>query len=190
MQKSKSGKQVQTSANQRAVLDMLIEDHRRIQEMFQDFVDMDEDEEARRDLVQTACAELTAHAQLEEELFYPAVREEIDEQHLIDEAQVEHGVVKDLITQLEYTEPDDDLYAATFHVLAEYTNHHIEEEESDIFTQVRESKMDLSALAEEMTERRAELRIQHGLDSAAGEGEEQEEGEEEEEEEDEDEREK
>lgn len=187
MQKSKSGKQAQTSENQRVVLDMLIEDHQRIQEMFQDFEDMGEDDEARRDLVQTACAELTVHAQLEEELFYPAVREEIDEEHLIDEAQVEHGVIKDLITQLEYTEPDDDLYAATFHVLAEYTNHHIEEEESEIFTQVRDSKLDLSALAEEMTERRSELRIQHGLDSAAGESEEQDE---EEEEEDEDEREK
>lgn len=187
MQKSKSGKQTPTSENQRAVLDMLIEDHRRIQEMFQDFEDMDEDEEARRDLVQTACAELTVHAQLEEELFYPAVREEIDEEHLIDEAQVEHGVVKDLITQLEYTEPDDDLYAATFHVLAEYANHHIEEEESEIFREVRDSKMNLSALAEEMTERRAELRVQHGLDNATGEGEDQDEVEEEE---DEDEREK
>jgi len=181
MQKSKSGKQVQTNENQRAVLDMLIEDHRRIQELFQSFEDMDEDEEARRELVQTTCAELTVHAQLEEELFYPAVREEIDEQRLVDEAQVEHGVLKDLITQLEYTEPDDEVYAATFHVLADYANHHIGIEESEIFNQVRESKVDLSALAEEMTERRAELRVQHGLDTAAGEGDEQEEEEEEEE---------
>ena len=115
--KPKTQRQSRPSGDhQRAVLEMLAEDHRRVQEMFEEF-DSIEDEEARRDLVTTACAELTVHAQLEEELFYPAIREEIDTAQRVDEAQVEHGVLKDLITQLEYTEPDDELYAATFHVL-------------------------------------------------------------------------
>jgi len=182
MQKAKSGKQAKGSENQRAVLELLLEDHQRIQAMFEEFEDL-HDEDARRDLVLTTCAELTIHAQLEEELFYPAVRDEIEEANLIDEAMVEHGVAKDLITQLEYTEPDDDLYAATFHVLGEYVTHHVEEEETVLFDQVRESKINLSALAEEMRERRTELRIQHGLEPSGEADEYQDEEEEEEEDE-------
>lgn len=163
--------------NQRAVLDMLAEDHRHVQELFEQFDDID-DEEERRGLVTTTCAELTVHAQLEEELFYPAIREELEAAQLVDEAQVEHGILKDLITQLEYTEPDDDLYAATFHVLAEYTNHHVREEEEEIFKQIREADLDLTMLAEEMRERRSELRVQHGLDEGGDEDEEDEEDEE------------
>ena len=162
MQKSRPVKDPQTHANQRAVLEMLAEDHRHVQQMFEEFADID-DEDERRDLVTACCTELTIHAQLEEELFYPAVRDEIEEPGVVNEAQVEHGVVKDLITQLEYTEPDDDLYEATFKVLGEYANHHIKEEEEDLFRQVRESAIDLRALAEEMLERRRELRVQHGL---------------------------
>ena len=154
-----------TQDRQRVVLDMLAEDHRRVQEMFDEFAGI-EDPEERRELVTTACAELTVHAQLEEELFYPAIREEVESGQLVDEAQVEHGVVKDLITQIEYTEPDDELYAAVFHVLAEYVNHHIAEEEEKIFPEIREAGLDLTALGGEMTERREELRAQHGLGEA------------------------
>ncbi len=165
MQKSQAGKKQRENEDQQAIFEMLGEEHRRIQELFQEF-EYAADEESKRNVAMMTCTELTAHAQLEEELFYPTVRDGIDEPGLVDEAQVEHGVIKDLITQLEYTEPDDDLYDATFKVLAKYVNHHVNEEETEIFPRIREAGMDLARLRAEMVERRDELRSQHGLGSA------------------------
>jgi len=164
MQNAQAATRHQDHRHQQAIFDMLTEEHRRIQQLFQEFEYAD-DEDSRRDLVIRTCTELTVHAQLEEELFYAAIREDIDDPGLVDQAQIEHGVIKDLITQLEYTEPDDDLYDATFRVLGEYVNHHVDEEETGVFAYIREAGLNLSALRTEMLARRAELRNQHGLES-------------------------
>ena len=71
------------------------------------------------------------HATIEEEIFYPALRATLDEQDLLDEAQVEHATAKDLIAQIEEMEPDSELYDAKAIVLGEYINHHVEEEEEE-----------------------------------------------------------
>lgn len=154
---------------------MLAEDHRKVTKMFDQFEKMkeDEDDEAKQILVETACAELTVHAQIEEEIFYPALRETLDESDLLDEAEVEHACAKQLITELNGMEPGDDLYDAKFTVLGEYMKHHIQEEEKEIFPKVKKAKMDLDSLGEELRQRKMELREELGIA-----GEEEEEGEE------------
>lgn len=147
------------------ILDMLAEDHKKVKKMFKDFEKAKDDDEAKQMLVETCCAELTIHAQLEEELFYPALRQALDETDLVDEAEVEHASAKQLISELSSMQPDDDLYDAKFTVLGEYVNHHIEEEEKEIFAKAKKAKLDLEAMAEEMEERKMELRDELGLTS-------------------------
>jgi hypothetical protein len=146
-------------------LDLLKEDHKKVLEMFKLFETMkdDEDEEARQLLVEATCAELTVHAQLEEELFYPALRESIDDQDMMDEAEVEHASAKQLIAELNAMQPGDELYNAKFTVLGEYVKHHVEEEEKEIFKEAKKAKMDLEGMAEEMMQRRMELREEFGI---------------------------
>jgi len=147
-------------------LRMLIEDHKKVKKMFDEFEkirDKADSEEQKQLLIETACAELTIHAQLEEELFYPAARDAIDEMDLIDEAEVEHASAKQLITELASMQPGDDLYDAKFTVLSEYVKHHVEEEEKELFPKVKKSDLDLAELAEEMQERKMALREELGF---------------------------
>lgn len=150
-------------------LHILAEDHKKVREMFDEFEKMhkkgDMDEEEKQLLVETACAELTIHAQVEEEIFYPAARDAIDDMDLLDEAEVEHATAKQLITELAAMQPDDDLYDAKFTVLGEYVKHHVEEEEKELFPKVKKAKLDLVELGEEIRERKLELREELGIPS-------------------------
>lgn len=89
--------------------------------------------------------------------FYPAVRKGIDDEDLMNEAQVEHQSAKELIAQLEAMKAGDPLYPATFTVLCEYVEHHVKEEESEMFPQVKKAKLDLGALGRKMMARKDEL---------------------------------
>jgi hemerythrin superfamily protein len=100
---------------------------------------------------------LTVHATIEEEIFYPAARAAEVDADLLDEADVEHASAKDLISQIESMSPDDDLYDAKVSVLGEYIDHHVQEEEGEMFPKCRKSEMDLAALAEALAERKSEL---------------------------------
>lgn len=150
-------KAVSTARNQ--VLAELKEDHKRVKKAYKQFqkLDREEDSEACEQIVQQVLEELTAHASLEEELFYPAIRGAIAEEDLIDEAEVEHESVRALIEQLQGMSADDEKFAARFTVLCEYVLHHVKEEEGEIFPQVERARIDWESLAQEMTERRAEL---------------------------------
>ena len=110
-------------------------------------------------LVAQICQALTIHARLEEEIFYPAVRAagKASADDMVDEAVVEHASAKDLIAQLEAMDPEDDLYDAKVKVLGELVDHHVEEEEDEMFPQARKLKLDMVALGEEMAMRREEL---------------------------------
>ena len=138
---------------------LLTEDHKKVQKIFKDFEKIKDkgDDSAKAELVQTACQELTIHAQVEEEIFYPAVREVIKEEDLIDEAAVEHASVKQLIGELESMQPGDELYDAKFTVLGEYVNHHIKEEQNEIFPKAKKGKLDLVSMAEEIHQRKQAL---------------------------------
>jgi len=135
---------------------LLTEDHAKVRKMFKQFEkNHDKLEDAEKaELVQQICMELTVHAQVEEEIFYPAAREAIEEQDLLDEAEVEHASVKDLIAQLQGMRPGDELYDAKVTVLGEYVDHHVKEEEKQMFPKVRKARLDLEMLAEQIEERK------------------------------------
>lgn len=157
-------------------LHILAEDHKNVIEMFDEFAQLkkknDNDEEAKQMLVESACAELSIHTQVEEEIFYPAARDAIDDMDLLDEAEVEHASARQLITELASMQPDDDLYDAKFTVLGEYVKHHIEEEEKQLFPKLKKVKIDLVELGEEIRERKLELREELGITSQEDEDEE------------------
>jgi hemerythrin-like domain-containing protein len=137
---------------------LLEDDHASVKKAFKEFEKMDhEDTATMREFVASVCNELKVHTSIEEEIFYPAVRELIDDEDLMNEAEVEHNSAKDLIQQLEGMEPDDPLYVATFTVLGEYVEHHAEEEESEMFPEVRKLELDLQVLGEKMSARKEEL---------------------------------
>lgn len=140
-------------------IDLLKEDHDKVKKAFKEFEKMDRaDTETCRQLVASVCADLRVHTALEEEIFYPAVREAIDDEDIMNEAAVEHESAKTLIEQLENMEPDDPNYFATFTVLGEYVMHHVKEEEDEMFPQAKKAKqLDLEALGEQMQARKDEL---------------------------------
>jgi hemerythrin superfamily protein len=139
-------------------ISLLLADHREVKAMFKQFEALKESGSSRdkQQLVQRLCAALTIHAQLEEELFYPAVREAIDDDDLMDEADVEHASAKVLIAQLERSHPDDELYDARVTVLGEQIDHHVKEEETQMFPRAKKA-VDTAALFVSMQARKKEL---------------------------------
>ena len=147
-----------TKAKAGAALEMLKEDHDKVKKAFKEFEKMDrEDAETLQQLVQTVCEELKVHTALEEEIFYPAVREAIEDEDLMNEAQVEHDTAKMLIEQLENMGPDDPNFHATFTVLGEYVKHHVKEEEDEMFPEARKTDLDFEERGARMRERKTEL---------------------------------
>ena len=139
-------------------IDLLKQDHDRVGKAFKDFEKLDrQDTETCRQLIQSVCEELKVHTILEEEIFYPAVREAIDDEDLMNEAAVEHETARILIDQLENMEADDPNYFATFTVLGEYVRHHVKEEQSEMFPEAKKAKLDLEALGERLRARKEEL---------------------------------
>lgn len=146
-------------------IELLKSDHEQVLKLFAAFEKLDkEDEDGKRGLVEQACNQLTIHAEIEEELFYPALRDVLDDQDLLDEAQVEHDMAKQLIDDLESMEPDEDLYDAKFTVLGEYVKHHIEEEEKEILPKAKKAQLDLDTLGADMLDRKQELMGEFGMD--------------------------
>jgi hemerythrin-like domain-containing protein len=156
-----SGKEVGRSRRTRRTrpqdaIALLREDHARVQEMFDRFERTRGDERKQR-LVEQICLELEVHATIEEEIFYPAVREAIRGQDLMDEAEVEHQSAKALIRQLEAMSPGDELYDAKVKVLGEYVKHHVKEEQNEMFPQARAAELDLAELGDRMRQRKEQL---------------------------------
>ena len=138
---------------------MLTEDHREVEELFEQFEKQGDRAKAKKkQLADQICTALLLHAQLEEEIFYPAAREALDDgEDLLDEAVVEHASAKDLIMQVQEMDPEDELYDAKVKVLGEYVNHHVEEEENEMFPKCKKAKMDLGTLGTELEARKSEL---------------------------------
>jgi len=151
---SRKGKKRAGSRQPRAIA-MLVEDHRKVQKLFKTF-EKTEDESDQERLATEICNELSVHADLEEQVFYRAAREVLAEADLVDEAKVEHHVARDLIEKIRNSRPQDGEYCAMVTVLGEYVNHHIEEEQNELFPQVKKSGLDLDALAEDMQQRRSQ----------------------------------
>lgn len=140
----------------RDALQLLRTDHRKVQELF-DRYRKARGEDKKAQLAREICAELKVHTQIEEEVFYPAAREVLSDEGLIDEATVEHAAAKDLIEQIEREASGDGLFDAKVTVLGEYVKHHIKEEQNELFPKLKRSRLDLGALGETLAERKEAL---------------------------------
>ena len=161
MARSKSGGRTPPVA-----IELLESDHRKVEKLFEQYEEEKEgDEETKRAIAQRICLELTAHAQLEEELFYPWLKENLDEEEMemVEEAYVEHATAKDLIAQIQAAGEIDGAYDAKVKVLQEYIKHHVQEEENEIFEAVAGEQEELDELGQEMHARKAELMEELGL---------------------------
>lgn len=112
---------------------------------------------SKKALIADICAALTVHAQIEEELFYPAIQSALKDKLLVPEATVEHGCVKALIAQLEGAEPGGEMVDAQVKVLSEYVKHHVKEEHTEMFPKAKASSIDMVALGALMAVRKGEL---------------------------------
>jgi hemerythrin superfamily protein len=159
---SRSSTARRSAANPNEAIAQLTADHARVKKLFKQYEKLAKDEadaSERKELAATICAELTAHSTAEEEIFYPAARDAIEDTDLIDEAEVEHATAKELIAHIQESSPDDDdHYDAKVKVLGEYINHHVEEEEGEIFPKVRRAKLDTESLGELIAARKAEVK--------------------------------
>ena len=112
----------------------------------------------KKSLVAQICTELSVHAQVEEEIFYPAVKAALRDKELVPEATVEHATLKDLIAQVEGKEPDGEMYDAKIKVMSEYVKHHVKEEQNEMFPKARATKLDMVDLGMRMLARKEELK--------------------------------
>jgi hemerythrin superfamily protein len=135
---------------------LLEADHREVDSYFDAFQEATSDTD-KKTLADKICLALKVHTQIEEELFYPPAREATGDGDLLDEALVEHTGAKTLIAQIEAMMPGQPLYDAKVKVLGEQVRHHVEEEETELFPEVRETKLDLDALGAKLAARKAEL---------------------------------
>lgn len=114
----------------------------------------------KKALVTQICTELTVHAQVEEEIFYPAVKAALRDKELVPEATVEHQTLKDLISQIEGREPDGEMFDAKVKVLSEYVKHHVKEEQNEMFPKAKGTKLDMEELGAQILARKEELKPQ------------------------------
>jgi hemerythrin superfamily protein len=140
-------------------ISMLSAEHKEVKAMFAQYEGLGERAlSSKKKLADQICTALTLHAAIEEEIFYPALRAASkDAADLLDEALVEHAGAKDLIAQLQEMDPEDDLYDAKVKVLGEQIEHHVGEEEGQMFPKAKKAGLDMAALGEEMALRKDEL---------------------------------
>lgn len=156
-----------SSQRQSDVCDLLDADHKAVKKMFKEFDALCESRargaaKQRLDLAREICVALTVHAQVEEEIFYPALRAAFSETDLIAEAEVEHQTAKDLIAQIQTSETANEVFDAKVKVLGEYIDHHVKEERNEIFAKARATKkLDLVAMRDQVEARKQELLDEH-----------------------------
>ncbi len=153
-------------------IQLLTADHKEVKQMFKEFESLkkssaqsgdDSSDDAKFELAQRICAALTVHATIEEEIFYPAVREAIHDMDLMDEADVEHASAKDLIAQIQGATPGEDHFDAKVIVLGEMIDHHVKEEEGQMFPKAKKA-IDTKEVGAALEARQAELKDDFHMD--------------------------
>ena len=136
---------------------LLKADHRKVEDLFETY-ENSKSKSVKAKLAQQICMELTVHATIEEEIFYPAVKGQVEDD-MLDEAYVEHDGAKMMIGELLAGTPEDDFYDAKVKVLSEEIKHHVKEEEQrdGIFAQAKKAGVDMMDLGERLAARKAEL---------------------------------
>jgi hemerythrin superfamily protein len=138
---------------------MLKADHEAVSQLFAEYAKT-HSVPNKKALVAEICTALSVHAQIEEEIFYPAVKAALKDKLLIPEAIIEQAGMKGLIAQLEGVEPDGEMYDAKVKVLSEYVTHHVQEEHTEMFPKAKASSLDMAALGVCLAARKAELMAQ------------------------------
>lgn len=142
---------------------LLDTDHRNVKKLFKTYEELTQSKAAgasqkKRELANEICTELTVHAQIEEEIFYPAVRAAVRDGDMMDEATIEHDSAKQLIEKIESSHPGEEMFDSYVKVLGEYIDHHVKEERTEMFPKARAARgLDLMAMRDEMEQRKAEL---------------------------------
>ena len=145
-------------ASQMDAVALLKKDHRTVEDLFAEFEKASGDGRKEK-IAQKICLELSVHAQIEEEIFYPACEGKVDDD-LLKESYVEHDGAKVLIAEILAGEPSDEFYDSKVTVLSEEIEHHVEEEEKrleGLFAQARRAGLDMDALGEQLAARKEEL---------------------------------
>lgn len=140
----------------RDAIALLKADHKKVSALFEDF-EKTRSANKKKALVAQICQELTVHAALEEEIFYPAVKAALKDKELVPEATVEHASVKDLIAQVQGAEPDGEMYDARVKVMAEFVKHHVKEEQNEMFPKAAKTGLDMVQLRDEMLARKEQM---------------------------------
>ena len=141
-------------------LDLLKADHRRVEKLLEQLDDTSEDDvERRRDLFRELTDEMQAHEIIEEEILYPALKSNPKAREVVLEGYEEHHVVDTIMSELDDVPFDDETWAAKFSVMKENIEHHIEEEEDEMFDQASEifDEDELETLGQRMAERKKEV---------------------------------
>lgn len=142
-----------TKAAPNDVIKLLKADHEKVRSLFDEFEKLrskNDNPDKKSEIVQEICHELTLHAMAEESIVYPAARDSIEDEDLMDEADVEHAVAKELIAELQDMDVDESHYDAKVTVLREYIEHHVKEEESKMFPKLVKSEIDGEEMAAEV----------------------------------------
>ena len=157
-----------TSRKKVDAIALLKKDHREVEGLFKEFEALkDGESEAVEPVIATACTELKIHDKLETEIFYPAIREqagsEKEVEDLLNEAEVEHDHVRDLVQTLEGMNAGDEKRNAHFTVLMEYVKHHVKEEEKEMFRKLKQLDIDFKSIGAQMKTRKEELMAELGV---------------------------
>jgi hemerythrin-like domain-containing protein len=156
----KSSSKAKLARRPQDAIALLRADHALVQDLFEQFEKAREDKR-KKALAERICMELKIHTAIEEEIFYPAVREALPkEADLLDEANVEHDSAKELISQIESGGPGEDRWDAKVTVLGEYIKHHVKEEQTQMFPKARKTKLDLRELGVQLARRKEQLQSQ------------------------------
>lgn len=140
-------------------IELLTDDHEQVAALFDEYdeVSADADDAGRRRLAQGICDALTVHAQLEEEVFYPAARGALTDESLVDAALADHAEIADMITEIESMDAADAAYDAGIRELRARVERHVEREENELFAQFATMDLDVDELGTELAERRSEI---------------------------------
>lgn len=152
-------KQVKANSKAQDAIKMLRADHKLVNDLFEEY-EKARSVKKKKELVEQICSELTIHALLEEEIFYPAVKRALKDKELVPEATVEHGTLKQLIAEVEGKEPDGEMFDARIKVMGEYVKHHVKEEQNEMFPKAKSTKLDMVELGALMMERKEQLLAQ------------------------------
>jgi len=149
--------QSQKNTTHQNAITLLEEDHKVVNALFKQYEKATSNSD-KKEVVAKICSELSIHAKVEEEIFYPKVKAALKDSELIPEATVEHASLKSLIEQVEDKEPDGEIFDAKITVLSEYVKHHVKEEEGEMFPKAEKTKLDMYEIGVQILKRKEQLK--------------------------------